>query len=144
MNGWQFTIFNRPASNTLNHNNNLVVHQQTKYSWTIINGFKNKHISISNDQIYYENKGITYVKDILNNNCDLLDYITLNGKYDIGAYFLDIMQLKSNKVYIIIEKNTDAHAHSHAYEMYILKHSLKHKTMYIMYVDDKGYFKNTY
>ncbi len=35
---------------------------------------------------YYENKGITYVKDTLNNNCEFLDDITLNDdKYDIGA-----------------------------------------------------------
>ncbi len=32
----------------------------------------NKHISINNIHTYkkYENRGITYVKDILNNNCD--------------------------------------------------------------------------
>ncbi len=58
----------------------------------------NKHITMNNDHICYkkyENKGITYVKDILNNNCEFVDYI-INGKYDIGTFFLDIMQLKSS------------------------------------------------
>ncbi len=44
----------------------------------------------------YENKGITYVKEILDNICEFLDYITLNENYNIGASFLNIMQLKSN------------------------------------------------
>ncbi len=35
-------------------------------------------------------------KRILDNNCECLVYITLNEKYDIGASFLNIMQLKSS------------------------------------------------
>ncbi len=52
----------------------------------------NDHICYKN----YENKGIIYLKDILNNNCEFLEYITLNKKYDIRASFLDIMQIKSS------------------------------------------------
>ncbi len=32
---------------------------------------------------------------ILNNNCEFLQYITLNDKYDKGAHFFAILQLKS-------------------------------------------------
>ncbi len=52
----------------------------------------NTHICINNDLIYYkkyEKKGVIYLKYILNNNCESLDYITLNEKYDIRASCLD-------------------------------------------------------
>ncbi len=39
---------------------------------------------------------MTYLNDILNNNCKLLYYNTLNEIYDIKASFLDIMQIRSN------------------------------------------------
>ncbi len=41
-------------------------------------------------------KGIIYLKDILNNNCQFLDYITLNEKYDIRASLLDMIQIRSS------------------------------------------------
>ncbi len=41
-------------------------------------------------------KGIIYLKDILNNNCQFIDYITLNEKYDIIASFLNTIQIKSS------------------------------------------------
>ncbi len=59
----------------------------------------NKYICINNNLIYYKNyekKRIIYVKDLLNNNCQFLDYITLNEKYDIRASFLDIIQIRSS------------------------------------------------
>ncbi len=34
--------------------------------------------------------------DILNNNCQLVDYITLNKTYDIRASFLDMIQIRSS------------------------------------------------
>ncbi len=49
-----------------------------------------KHICINHDLIYYksyEKKGIIYLKDLLNNNCQFLNYITLNEIYDIRALF---------------------------------------------------------
>ncbi len=42
----------------------------------------------------YESKVITHLNDILNINCQCVDYKTLNEKYDIKASFLDIMQLR--------------------------------------------------
>ncbi len=65
---------------------------------------------MNNDYIYYkkyENKGITYVKDILDSNCECLDYITLNEKYDIGASFLNIYAIKVQYTHCI-ERNNKA------------------------------------
>ncbi len=58
--------------------------QTLSQSWTLL--VDDKGILATEKQW----KGITYVKDILDNNCEFVDYITLNEKYDIGDSFLNI------------------------------------------------------
>ncbi len=46
----------------------------------------NRHILVNKDYIYfkkYENNGISLLKVILDNNCEFLDYKTLNQKYNL-------------------------------------------------------------
>ncbi len=46
----------------------------------------NKHILINNKHIYYkhyENMGLCQIKDLLDNNCEFLDYIALNQRYKL-------------------------------------------------------------
>ncbi len=59
----------------------------------------NRHILINKDYIYYkkyENNGISLSKDILDNNCEFLDYKTLNQKYNLKTSIMSILQIKSS------------------------------------------------
>ncbi len=59
----------------------------------------NRHILVNKDYIYYkkyENNGISLSKDILDNNCEFLDYKILNQKYNLKTSIMSILQIKSS------------------------------------------------
>ncbi len=59
----------------------------------------NRHILVNKDYIYYkkyENNGISPLKDTLDNNCEFLDYKTLNQKYNLKSSVMSILQIYSS------------------------------------------------
>ncbi len=58
----------------------------------------NKHIIANNHYIYdkyFEKKGISQLKDILDNRCEFLDHSALNHTYQLNTSFLKVLQIKS-------------------------------------------------
>ncbi len=59
----------------------------------------NRHILFNKDYIYYkkyQNNGKSLLKDILDNNCEFLDYKILNQKYNLKTFIMSILQIKSS------------------------------------------------
>ncbi len=57
----------------------------------------NEYIKVNETYIYNKNlqeRGILCLKDILDNNCEFLDYTTINRKYKVKTSFIEILQIK--------------------------------------------------